>query len=71
MLAEHREAAEALLEAHRQAEARHAVATAELRNGYHHVVTACRAAKMPWADIAHALGMPTADAARVRYYRGH
>lgn len=69
MLPEYRQAAEAMLDAQRSAERRRDEALVDVETSFYHVVTACRAHKMAWSDIAHALGMPSADAARVRYAR--
>lgn len=52
-----RDAALALLDAHKQAVNNHETRAVNLANAFHHTVTACRDSGMTWVDIAHQLGM--------------
>lgn len=64
------EAAIEMLRAHRAALKAHAEAGARLHLVGHHVVALARTHGLSWRAIAEALGMPSAEAARVRHYRG-
>lgn len=66
----YRDAALLMLDTHRRAAHDHLLAADELNRAGQRVVEAARSHGISWDDIAHALGLPSADAARKRYARG-